>query len=147
MAGDVVDFDFEGSLQLARRLWTMAEEIQAEDIDRNADFTTAKARFEGPHAESFVARREEERTSRTTVIESLREDARQWASAWADAMHQQNKNNRAAKVEQIRADRHWGERFIDSFVGDDSEEQVPVPERPQNPWPPEFGPTASLIDY
>ncbi|QGG93641.1 hypothetical protein [Actinomarinicola tropica] len=145
--GDAVGFDFEGSLQLARQLWQLADLIQSEDADREVDADTATAKFEGPHADSFVARREQERTSRTTVISALRDDARNWAEAWATAMDQQNKNNRAARVEEIRENRGALERFGDLFVGDDSDEQVPMPDPVAVPSAPDFAPTATPNVY
>lgn len=145
--GDVVDFDFDGSLQLARQLWSLAASIQSEDGDRETDFDTAKAKFEGPHADSFVSRRDQERTDRTTVVEALRDDARNWAQAWATAMDQQNKNNRAARVEEIRENRSGWEKFGDVFVGDDSDDQVPMPDAVAVPSAPQFLATATPIVY
>jgi hypothetical protein len=146
--GGRVQFDFEGSLQLARQLWGIADDVQTEDDGRETQYDTAKAKWLGTYADQFVGRREDERTSRATVVAALREDARLWAQAWARALDQQNKNNRAAEVERIRDDRGLFERGWDSTFGeDDSDDQVPMPEPVSVPTAPSFLPTASEITY
>lgn len=142
-AGGRVDFDFEGSLQLARKLWQLADDLVTEDDGRGTEAETALAKWEGPYSTQFGERRTSERESRTNVVSGLRADARSWASAWVEAMHQQNKNNRAAKVEQIRDDRGWLEKGWDNTFGeDDSDDQVGEADRPSTPQPPEFTATA-----
>lgn len=145
--GGRVEFDFAGSLQLARDLWALADEILTEDNGREQQFTTAKEKWLGPYGEQFVGRRSDERTSRGTVVSAMRDDARAWAQAWATAMNQQNKNNRAAEVERIRDDRGLLEQGSDFFFGDDSDDQVPMPPEPAVPTPPGFAPTMSEIRY
>lgn len=146
--GGRVGFDFEGSLELARMLWALADEVEVEDDARERRYDTAMAKWRGPHADQFVDRRSTERSSRGNVVESLRDGANSWAEAWAVAMDQQNKNNRAARVEEIRADRSWMERNVgDRIMGDDSDDQVPMPEAPATPSPPAFAPTATEIRY
>lgn len=147
-AGGRIAFDFEGSLQLARQLWQLAESLETEDAGRETQFDTAKAKWEGKYGTQFVGRRADERTSRTNVASGLRTDAREWARAWARAMDQQNKNNRAAEVERVREDRGMLEKGWDATFGeDDSDDQVPMPEAVPVPQPPGFAPTAEEITY
>jgi hypothetical protein len=143
--GGAVDFDFAGSLELARRLWSLAADLRTEDIGRGTEADTAKAKWEGAYGEEFAQRRETERTSRTNVAQGLEDDARSWAQAWATAMDQQKKNNRLVEVERIRDDRGMWERGWDSTFGeDDSDDQVPMPDPVSVPQPPSFAATADL---
>jgi len=147
-AGGRVQFDWDGSLALARKLWSLADDLQDEDTGRETQFDTAKAKWLGTYGEQFAERRSTERSSRTNVISGLRDDARAWAEAWAQAMDQQNKNNRAAEVERVREDRNFLEKGWDSTFGsDDSDDEVPVPDSVAVPTPPGFAPTASEKTY
>ena len=146
--GGQVAFDFDGSLELARALWALADELEQEDLGRGRQSETALARWAGPYARQFAPRRATEEASATNVVTGLRADAESWAAAWVEAMHQQNKNNRAARVEQVRDDRWWGEKAWDATVGeDDSESQVGEADRPPTPRPPSFRPTATLQEF
>lgn len=137
--GGAVDFDFEGSLELARQLWALAADLRTEDNGRGTEADTAKAKWEGAYGEQFQQRRDTERTSRTNVAEGLRDDARSWAQAWATATDQQLKNNRLVQIEQIRDDRGLLEKGWDSTFGnDDSDDQVPMPDPVAVPQPPSF---------
>ena len=142
-AGGRVDFDFDGSLQLAKNLWQLADDLSTENTGRGTEGETALAKWEGPFSTQFGERRTAESDSYRNVFEGLRDDARSWATAWVEAMHQQNKNNRAAKVEEVRDNRSWGESAWDSTFGeDDSDEQVGEADRPSTPQPPDFAATA-----
>lgn len=142
--GGRVDFDFDGSLELARTLWTLAEDLEQEDSGRATQSETALARWEGPYATQFAQRCATERASATNVAAGLRQDAEAWAAAWVEAMHQQNKNNRAAEVQRVRDDRGLLEKGWDATFGeDDSESQVGEVQRPATPRPPHFSPTAT----
>ena len=147
-AGGRVRFDFDGSLELARKLWSIADDLVDEDNGRRTEAETALAKWEGPYGTEFSGRRADEHTSRVNVIAGLRADARSWASAWAVALDQQNKNNRAQAVIDEREDRSLLEKGWDSTFGsDDSDDQVDqVPEVPV-PQPPAFTPTATETTY
>ena len=147
--GGRVDFDFDGALELARKLWALADQVSQEEQGRQRDATTALAKWAGPHATRFAERRGAEFQSSMNVWTGLRENAQAWAAAWVDAMEQQNKNNRAAAVQQHRDDRSWIHEQWDEhgFGEDDSESQVAAAERPPTPTPPSFTPTASLQDF
>ncbi len=146
--GERVDFDFDGALALARKLWALSIDLREEDEGRAGDAEVARAKWRGPYARRFDGRRDTERSSRFNVAAGLREDARAWAQAWATALDQQNKNNRAAEVQRVRADRGLLERGWDATFGEDnSEDEVAaVPEVPV-PRPPDFAPTASETTY
>lgn len=147
--GGRVQFDFEGSLQLARMLWSLAEELSTEDTTRNSKAETALAKWAGPYGTEFAERRSTEATSRQAVVEGLRRDASAWAESWAIALDQQNKNNRAAKVTELREGRSGWEKFSDKYLWteDTSEQDVrPVPEV-TTPVPPNFHPTATETHF
>lgn len=147
-AGGRVAFDWDGSLELARKLWALADDLTHEDAGRENQYDTAKAKWEGKYGEQFADRRTTERASRTNVVAGLRDDARAWAKAWAQAMDQQNKNNRAAEVERVSDDRGLIEKGIDATVGEDnSDDKVPMPEAVPVPTPPGFAPTATEVTY
>ncbi len=146
--GGRVVFDFDGSLELARQLWSLADDIQSEHSLREADYDTAIAKWEGPYATEFAGRRSDERSSKTNVVSGLRADARAWASAWRDALDQQNKNNRAAKVTEIRDNRAWYEQAWDATFGeDDSDDQVAQVPYVATPVPPQFAATATETTF
>ena len=146
--GRAVQFDWDGSLELARKLWALAEDLQHEDAGRETQYDTAKAKWRGAYGEQFAERRSTERASCTNVITGLRDDARAWAQAWAQAMDQQNKNNRAAEVERVSDDRGLIEKGIDATVGsDDSDSKAPKPASVPVPTPPGFAPTAHETTY
>lgn len=147
-AGGRVAFDWDGSLELARKLWSLADDLTHEDAGRETQFDTAKAKWEGAYGKQFVQRRSTERSSRSNVVAGLRDDARAWAKAWAQAMDQQNKNNRAAEVERISDDRGMIEKGWDkTFGSDDSDDKVPMPDSVPVPTPPGFAPTATEVTY
>ncbi len=148
VAGGRVEFDWDGSLRLARKLWTMADELQEENTGREAEYDTAKAKWLGTYGDEFTTRREGERSSKTNVVAGLRTDAREWAKAWARAMDQQNRNNRAAEVERVRADRNFIEVGWESTFGsDNSDEEVDQIDAVPVPIPPNFSPTATETTY
>ena len=147
-AGGRVQFDFEGSLALARELWAFADEVDTERATRESNFDIASASWRGSYADEFGKRRETERASERAVVVALREDAEAWAKAWAAAMDQQNKNNRVAEVERRSRDRNLLEKAWDSTFGeDDSEQSVPMPAPVPVPTAPAFRPTACEVTY
>lgn len=100
-SGGDVPFDFEGSLQLARQLWALADEIESENSQRQLDFVAATAKWRGVYGRQFIDRRHTEQKSVDAVCNGLREDAKAWAKAWAEAMEQQGRNNRAKALEDL----------------------------------------------
>jgi hypothetical protein len=147
-AGGRVQFDFEGSLALARRLWALADDLEAAERHRESDFDVAMASWRGEHAQRFRGRRETERLSKRNVVAGLRDDAQGWARAWASALDQQNRNNWAAQVERVRDDRNLLEKGWDATFGkDDSDESVPKPAPVRVPTAPDFRPTATEVRF
>lgn len=140
---DRVAFDFAGSLELARMLWALADQVEAESGTRSTAAQTAKTGWLGKYGDDFTARRGDEQVGATNVAIRLREEAKGWASAWKRAMDEQNKRNRAAKVTEVRNKRGWVERNIgDRVLGDDSEQQVRGVTAVSTPKPPAFIATA-----
>jgi hypothetical protein len=146
--GERVDFDFDAALALARKLWALSIDLREEDDGRAIEAEDARRKWQGVYATQFDGRRDDERASRINVANGLQEDARSWAQAWATALDQQNKNNRAQAVQDARDDRGLFERGWDATFGeDDSESEVAaVPDVPL-PQPPRFAPTASETTY
>lgn len=146
--GERVVFDFDGALALARQLWALAIEVRTEDNGRAGDAEQARAKWLGTYATQFDGRRDTERSSRINVAAGLRNDARAWAQAWAAALDQQNKNNRAAEVQRVRDDRNIFEKGWEATFGEDTSEQevAAVPHVPV-PRPPDFAPTATEKTY
>jgi len=141
--GERVPFDFEGSLTLARRLWALASTIEQSASSRATKVEVAQAKWEGPYRTDFDGRATDEATSSSRVVAALREEARGWADAWREAMEEQNRRNRAAKVTEVRDDRGWMERNVgDRIMGDDSDEEVPQCPTIATPQPPSFLATA-----
>jgi hypothetical protein len=141
--GGRVPFDFDGSLTLARRLWSLADLVDHDMARRGQAADIARARWRGPYRAEFDTRVDIEANSARRIAEGLREEAKGWAEAWREALEEQNRRNRAARVAEERNSRGWFERNIgDRFGGDDSEDQVPPCPTVPLPKPPGFVPTA-----
>ncbi len=149
-AGGRVQFDFDGALRLARKLWALADEIDVRRRSRRSNANSARAKWEGPLVSEFDALDESEWANAEKIAQQLRDEARLWGEAWAGAMNQQNKNNRMAEVERVRDERGRLEKLNDTvnpFASDDSDDQVPMPPYPAVPGPAGFAPTATEIRY
>lgn len=124
---DVV-FDFEGALNLARRLWAFADELESATSDRFTGAETALTSWLGAYADEFVERMNTEQNQLTQLVGLLRHDADQWASAWKDAKDEQNRRLWARQVDQMKADRNVFDHIGDFFTGFDyPPDPVPVP--------------------
>ena len=138
-----IPFDFEGSLRLARALWSLADELTEAAARRAESRAMALADWTGPHADHFsAARAPDEDAGVDNVDAGLRTEAVAWGVAWARAVGDQNRVAWARAVERERGDRSVAERLGDFFVGDDSASAVPEPEVVTMPQPPAFRPTA-----
>lgn len=146
--GGRVQFDFEGSLQLARMLWSLADDLRSEAMERERNATVASERWRGRYADDFGERMSTETSNRLEIAAQLREDARNWARAWQTALDQQNKINRINRVQEISDSRNIFQKGWDATVGsDDSDSKVAaVPEVPV-PTPPAFLPTATETTF
>ena len=80
-----VVFNFDGALELARRLGALAEEVATAFSVYGAEADAAFAVWSGPHRDRAVDRVSKQRHSTTLTIRSLRSEADRWAQAWASA--------------------------------------------------------------
>lgn len=85
-------FDFAGSLELARELVLLAEDIGIADTARRSarDVAIAADSFQGPYGEDHRGRAEEEDQFGQQIAESLEDCAKDWAKAWQTAADQMN---------------------------------------------------------
>ena len=97
-AGDVV-FDYDGALLMARRLWAFADALESMMGGRAHAAADALVDWIGPHATSFVSRIDVERVDVNAVVTQFREAAYGWATAWKDAIDQQNRILQARRWE------------------------------------------------
>jgi len=136
-----VRFDFEGSLRLARELWAYADQLEQAKGARRSEAMAALRTWRGPFGDHFRERVEDERTSLSSVIAALRTEADQWASAWKQAMDEQNRRLYARRVEQMKAERSAMEKLGDFFTGFD---YPPPPPPVPKPGPAGFHATGCL---
>lgn len=143
-AGERIVFDFEGSLQLARMLWSLADDLRSEAAERERNATVASERWRGRYADDFGERMSTETSNRLEIAAQLRDDARNWAKAWQTALDQQNKINRINKVEEVSDSRNLVHKAWDATFGEDTSDSkvAPLPEVAV-PTPPGFWPTAT----
>jgi hypothetical protein len=137
-----VQFDWDGSLELARKLWSFADDLSTAKPARKTDAETALRQWKGRFGDEFTTRADHEQTSFTSVITGLRNEAKQWAQAWKLAMDQQNRVLRARAVDKHNHDKSFLDKVGDFFGGDDNipPEPTPVP----LPAPPSFPKTAGF---
>ncbi len=137
-----VEFDTEGSLELARALWRMSEDLDAVASARDTDIESASKDWKGPHGDDFRKRATEESDDFTVSSRSLRRAANSWAGAWVEATDENRRREYEAAVDEERNSRSIGEQFFDNFVGDDSAVEVgPAPLPVTKPVGPDFNPT------
>lgn len=89
VAGDV-EFDWDGSLQMARELWALGEALKTMMTNRETAATHASLDWVGPHYDNFVTRMGVERTNVDGAVTQLQAAANGWAFQWQQAMDQQN---------------------------------------------------------
>lgn len=142
-----VGFDFEGSLQLAKQLWDLADALSLSRESRMTATREGASGWIGKYADDFSNRVGTEHETANQIERLMREEAQAWADAWRQAMDEQNRRNRAAKVDAVRQQRGWGEKMVDVFVGDDSEDQVTGFVPASTPQPPTFSPTMSEMSF
>lgn len=137
-----VQFDWDGSLDLARKLWSYADDLTSAKSSRNTDADTALQSWQGPYGDQFRSRKSDEQTSLGSVTTGLRSEAQQWAQAWKLAMDQQNRVLRARAVDKHNSSKSFFDKVGDFFGGDDDipPEPTPVP----LPQPPGFPMTAGF---
>ena len=143
-----VRFDFEGSLVLARKLWALGDHLNRVRASRCAEADLAGNLWRGRYADEFRSRMGDEAISSENLAGALHDEAKGWATCWKRAMDEQNRRNRAKKVDAVRASRPWAERYIlDAIVGDDSDRQVRAAPLAAVPQPPSFQATCTEKRY
>ena len=136
-----VRFDFAGSLRLAASLWGYADDLEALCASRRSQAETALKSWRGPYGREFSERAGTDLSNASRLAAVLRTDADAWATAWKQAMDQQNWKLYARRCREIEEERNLAQKFVDVFNGIDlPPEPVPVPK----PAAPSFAPTACL---
>lgn len=142
-AGDV-EFDWTGSLAVARRLWALAARLETVMSDRVEAAEFALTDWQGPHATSFASRIGVEQGDVAVAAPQLRDAARAWAGQWKEAMDQQN---------NILRTREWEGRDDSTLhtvtfgVLGSGKKQPPDPVPAAVPEEPEFGSTRGFYPY
>lgn len=136
-----VQFDFEGSLQLARKLWEFAGEFDNALGDRLELGNVALADWLGAFGIQFAGRMTDEQQTRNSLVTALRGNATAWADAWRDATNDQARREYARRVDQMKSDRNLLSQIGDALTGFDyPPEPIPV----TSPTPPGFYPTCGV---
>lgn len=133
-----VEFDWSGSLRMARELWALADSLLAEMTARETKGADASVDWQGPHHDTFVSYLGVERTNIEGVATQLRNAADGWAFQWQQAMDQQN---------QVLMAREWDGREGDLLnkatfgLFGSGPKKPPDPTPTQLPSAPDFLPT------
>lgn len=140
-----VVFDFDGSLALARMLWTMADELDGLLVTRSSLAETALTDWIGNYANEFSGRIDHEQQAGSMLARQLRAEAGGWAEEWRKAMDQENWNRYAAAVDRVEADRG----VLDSIGGFlfGHSDLPPQPSPAAVPVGPGFAATRSFANY
>lgn len=143
---DVV-FDYDGALSLARRLWSLADDLDELLAKRAASATTALTDWRGPYRDQFVDdRRPPEVSTGNAVAGQLRGDAGLWAKAWKDVMDENNRRRWARHHKDLKDNRNWLESAGD-WLGGGFEDDTPKPASLDLPVSPGFYATGSLATF
>lgn len=140
-----VRFDFDGSLDVARRLWALAGQLDELAAGRRARAEQALATFTGTCAGRFAERIGEEVGQLGTASAELRAVAEAWAEAWASAINEQNRRLFARECARIERSRSLLDDVKGFFTGHD--DLPPQPRSLGTPQPPAFAPTGSFVRY
>ena len=139
-----VDFDFEAALDLARRLTALADQVETLARSRQNLGGDALVGFAGAHADEFARRGETDAGGGTALARRLRLDADLCATAWKNAMDEENQRRYARHVESFQKHRNLAERLWDGAVG---WRFPPEPHGVPQPQPPTYATTAELTRY
>lgn len=140
-AAQDIQFDFEGSLGLARQLWAMAEDAQTVMAGRGRLAQDALNTWLGPHGIDFADRVTSEGRQMDAIAADFRAAANGWAACWQAAMDEQRRIDHARECDRIRNNRSLLDSFVGGIVGHDD---LPPPPLPVGlPVAPAFAPTAS----
>jgi len=108
-----------------RDLLDASTQLNSLAVGRHQAAFDARRQWEGEHEVTFGLRMGAEAEDLSARSRELLDDADAWARVWADAVNNINQQRRDAAVEQRRNERGVGERFVDVFHGDDSDDLVP----------------------
>jgi len=134
-----VRFDFEGSLEFARTLWRLSDDLHVVGTWRRGAIERALRSWQGAHAVEFADRANDEIGTTAAVVEQLRNEAGAWALLWTQARELQNHRLRARAVDEERDSRSFGEWGVDKLTGsDDSNAEVAATPCLMTPQPPNF---------
>ena len=142
-ATDLV-FDYDGALDLARRLWALADEVTGVARQRGELALVAATNFVGAYGDQFHSRMSVEATNMTSVTQGLRADAMAVARMWKAAMEEENRRIYARHVDDMKQHRGVLEAIGDFFTGF---HYPPEPDPVPLPQPPGFAPTAEHVRY
>lgn len=140
-AAQDIQFDFEGSLVLARQLWTMADDARSVMADRGRLAQGALNTWLGPHGTDLADRVTSEGPQIDAIFEDLRAAANGWAVCWQAAMDEQRRIDHARECDRVRNSRSMLDSVVGGLLGHDD---LPPPPLPVGlPVAPGFAPTAS----
>lgn len=140
-AAQDIQFDFEGSLVLARQLWAMAEDARSTMTGRGRLAQEALSTWLGPHGVDFADRVTSEGRQIDAMYTDLRRAADGWAICWKEAMDEQRRIDHARECERIRNSRSLVDSIKGGIFGHDDLPPAPLPVGiPQGPG---YAPTAS----
>jgi hypothetical protein len=140
-----VRFDYVASLNLARRLWALGNEVDQVMTNRVQHARTALTAWLGVYGTQFAERIDSESVQATAIANDLRAGAEQWAIRWAEAMNEQNNILFARETKRVEDERSGWDNFKGTFVGHDD-----LPNSPPTidvPTAPNFYATGSLTRY
>ena len=144
-----IRFDFEGSLALARQLWTLADTISDLSNSRRDMAANAAREWKGPLGKEFRERIVDDRNDLLRDAQQLRLGAMAWAEAYAKSVDEQNTRSYTrehARVAKLREDRSVLKDVVAAIGFDD----LPLPKaQPKCPVPksPNFAATGSVKKY
>ncbi len=143
-AGDL-RFDWDGSLRVARRLWALADEVEAVMRSRDTSAADALVDWLGSYGRQFAERIGTEHTGATGVVAGLRDGANGWAWQWKQAMDEQNRRLHAREEQRRKDDRGFLDNVGGFFFGHD--DLPPRPAEASVPTAPDFFATRSFVRY
>ena len=142
---DDVRFDYDGSLDLARRLYRLADQLDPLGAQRRRWGSHALADWTGPLGVEFAGRIDTEIADLARIAGQLRAGAEGWAQAWAGALNQQNRRLFARACDVVRSRRSTMDKVAGFFTGHD--DLPPEPFTRPVPTAPHFNPTGTHARY
>lgn len=122
-----VRFDYDGSLDIARRLWRLADTLDTLESERRRWALEALVDWQGRFGTDFANRADSELGDLGRHAAALRGAALGWAHAWANAINQQNRRLHARAVWRAKRDRGIVDRVGGLLFGHDDIPPDPTP--------------------